>query len=46
MIAEARPFMLLAWWVPLFPGLAIVLTGVGLGLLGDGLADLLRPEMD
>ncbi len=46
MIAEARPFMLLAWWVPLFPGLAIVITGVGLGLLGDGLADLLRPEMD
>ena len=44
MIAEARPFMLLAWWVPLFPGLAIVVTGIGLGLLGDGLADLLRAE--
>jgi peptide/nickel transport system permease protein len=45
-IAEARPFMLMAWWVPLFPGLAIVITGVGLGLLGDGLADFLRAEMD
>lgn len=45
-IAEARPFMLMAWWVPLFPGLAIVITGVGLGLLGDGLADYLRAEMD
>jgi peptide/nickel transport system permease protein len=44
MIAEARPFMLLAWWVPLFPGLAIVVTGIGLGLLGDGLADYLRAE--
>jgi peptide/nickel transport system permease protein len=45
-IAEARPFMLQAWWIALFPGLAIVLTGVGLALLGDGLADALRPEPD
>jgi peptide/nickel transport system permease protein len=44
MIAEARPFLLQAWWVPLFPGLAIILTGVGLAFLGDGLADALRPE--
>ena len=43
-ISEAQPFMLIAWWVPLFPGLAIVITGLGLGLLGDGLADLLRAE--
>lgn len=45
MIAEARPFMLLAWWVPLFPGLAVVVVGIGLGLLGDGLADYLRAEV-
>lgn len=44
MIAEARPFILLAWWVPLFPGIAIVVTGFSLGLLGDGLADALRAE--
>jgi peptide/nickel transport system permease protein len=43
-IAEARPFLLEAWWIPLFPGLAIVVTGIGLALLGDGLADRLRPE--
>jgi len=43
-IAEARPFLLEAWWVPVFPGLAIILTGVGLAFLGDGLADALRPE--
>jgi peptide/nickel transport system permease protein len=43
-IAEARPFLLDAWWIPLFPGLAIVVTGIGLALLGDGLADTLRPE--
>lgn len=44
MIAEARPFLLQAWWIPFFPGLAILVTGIGLALLGDGLADLLRPE--
>jgi peptide/nickel transport system permease protein len=44
MIAEARPFMTNAWWIPLFPGLAIFITGIGLALLGDGLADRLRPE--
>ena len=43
-IAEARPFLLEAWWIPLFPGLAIIVTGVGLAFLGDGLADALRPE--
>jgi len=43
-IAEARPFLLQAWWIPLFPGLAILVTGIGLAVLGDGLADLLRPE--
>jgi peptide/nickel transport system permease protein len=44
-IAEARPFLLQAWWIPLFSGLAILVTGIGLALLGDGLADLLRPEV-
>ena len=46
MISEAQPFMLQAWWIALFPGLAIVLTGVGLAVLGDGLADLLRPQAE
>jgi peptide/nickel transport system permease protein len=46
MIAEASPYMLHAWWIALFPGLAIMLTGVGLALLGDGLADVLRPNSD
>ena len=31
-------------WLAAFPGIAVLLTGVGLSLLGDGLADLLRPE--
>lgn len=46
MISDAQPFMLQAWWIALFPGLAIVLTGVGLAVLGDGLADLLRPQAE
>jgi len=44
MIAEARPILFLAWWVALFPGLAIIITGLGLAIFGDGLADYLRPE--
>lgn len=44
MIEEARPFLTQAWWIPLFPGLAILFTGTGLALLGDGLTDALRPE--
>ena len=31
-------------WLAAIPGIAVVLTGVGLSLLGDGLADILRPE--
>jgi len=45
-IAESRPFMLIAWWIPTFPGLALVIAGLAFSLLGDGLADMLRPEID
>ena len=33
-----------SWQLATIPGLAVVVTGLGLSLLGDGLADLLRPE--
>ena len=42
MITAARTFWAQAWWMSVFPGLAIVVTGVGFSLLGDGLADALR----
>lgn len=42
MIAEARNFIFTAWWMITLPGLAIVVTGLALSLLGDGIADLLR----
>jgi peptide/nickel transport system permease protein len=44
MITEGRTFMATAWWMSVFPGLAIVITGIGFSLLGDGLADALRPS--
>ena len=44
MITEGKIFIFNAWWLVTFPGLAIVLTGIGLSLLGDGLADRLRPK--
>lgn len=41
MIAEGQQFLASAWWICLFPGLAIVLLGLGLSLSADGLAQLL-----
>ena len=43
MIAEGRTFLATAWWLSALPGLAIVITGVAFSLIGDGLADVLRP---
>jgi len=44
LIAEGRNFITTAWWLSLMPGIAIVITGIGFSLIGDGLADLLRPH--
>jgi len=41
MLAESQTFFALAPWLALFPGAAIVVTVLGLNLLGDGLRDLL-----
>jgi peptide/nickel transport system permease protein len=38
-IAEGQPYLLTAWWVATMPGLILVLFGVGVGLIGDGLSD-------
>ena len=35
-------FLATKWWIPSLPGLAVVITGVGLSLVGDGLADVWR----
>jgi peptide/nickel transport system permease protein len=44
-IAQGRDFMAVAPWVTLFPGLAIIVSVLGLNLLGDGLRDVLDPRM-
>lgn len=44
MISDGQSFVTVHPWLSLVPGLAVVLTGTGLSLLGDGLADLLRPQ--
>jgi peptide/nickel transport system permease protein len=38
---EGRDFIRQAWWISVFPGLAIVVTVMALNLLGDGLRDAL-----
>jgi peptide/nickel transport system permease protein len=39
MIAAGRQFLLQAWWLTALPGFALLVLGVGLSLVGDGLAD-------
>lgn len=41
---QAQNFIETQWWLPTFPGLAIMITSLGFNLLGDGLRDLLDPR--
>lgn len=45
MLAEAREFILRAWWVVTLPGLAILFTVLAINLMGDGLRDALDPKL-
>ncbi|PYN96558.1 MAG: peptide ABC transporter permease [Candidatus Rokuibacteriota bacterium] len=45
MIAEGRDFVTSAWWVSLFPGVAILLVVLAFNLLGDWLRDTLDPKL-
>jgi peptide/nickel transport system permease protein len=45
MLADARIYISTAWWMPLFPGLCIFVTVLGINLLGDALRDLLDPRL-
>ncbi|MEO8306287.1 MAG: ABC transporter permease [Betaproteobacteria bacterium] len=44
-IANGRDFIVAAPWITIAPGLAILVSVLGLNLLGDGLRDLLDPRM-
>ncbi|SNZ08403.1 ABC transporter permease subunit [Cohaesibacter gelatinilyticus] len=45
MLAEAREFILRAWWVVTFPGISILVTVLAINLIGDGLRDALDPKL-
>jgi len=45
MLAEGQSFLTHAPWVAVFPGLALMLTVLGINLLGDGLRDLVDPRL-
>jgi peptide/nickel transport system permease protein len=44
MIFEGQTFLTTKWELSTLPGIAVVITGLGFSLLGDGLAELLKPE--
>lgn len=44
MLFDAQTLMMVAPWLALFPGCAILLTVLGLNLLGDGISDIFDPR--
>ena len=44
-VAEGRDYAVEAWWIMLFPGVAISLAALGMNLLGDSLRDVLDPRL-
>lgn len=45
LVNAGLPFFRTAWWLPIFPGLAIFLCVLGFNFLGDGLRDALDPRL-
>lgn len=45
MVADGRNYLDSAWWIAAFPGTAIVITVLGINLLGDWLRDTLDPRL-
>jgi peptide/nickel transport system permease protein len=45
MLSEGRGFLQTAWWMSVFPGLAIMGTVLAINLIGDGLRDMLDPRL-
>ena len=45
-IAQGRQYQTTAWWIAAVPGLAIVLTVIGINLVGDWLRDALDPDIE
>jgi len=45
MLGKNRGYALTAWWMVFFPGIAIVVTGLSISLIGDGLQDAFNPKL-
>ncbi len=45
MLNNAQPFLQLAWWMSVFPGLALLLTVVGINLVADGFNEAWNPQL-
>jgi len=45
MLSDARNYMQVAWWLPTFPGLALLVTLLGINIVGDWLRDTLDPTV-
>ena len=45
LVAAGRDYLLLAWWVSTFPGLAIVGLVLAINVFGEGLRDVLDPRL-
>ncbi|UCG67369.1 MAG: ABC transporter permease [Deltaproteobacteria bacterium] len=45
MVSTGRSFLINQWWVPTFPGFAILLAVFGFNLLGDGIRDISDPHL-
>ena len=45
MLQQAQEYMRVAWWMAVFPGIAIFLTVFGFNILGDALRDALDPKL-
>jgi len=46
MVGASRSVLRRSWWMPAFPGLAILITVLSINLVGDGLNDALTPKRD
>jgi len=45
MVAAGRDYMLVAWWVSTFPGIALLILVLAINIFGEGLRDILDPRL-
>jgi len=45
MVADGRSYVVTAWWVSLFPGIAILLVVMAVNIVGDALTDRINPAL-